>query len=348
VGEKAAKRSKLKAILATAVVLAALAGGILWWGWTDFKHYARQPASLKEVPRVFILRSGLGVKAIARDLHRAGLIQEPFKFQLLARMQKMDRKLQAGEYLLSPHQSPDEILAALADGRVRLHKLTFPEGYTLAQITRLAAASGLAGAAGFAREVNLPRYARQLGLDGNSLEGYLFPDTYLFPRQASAAEMVRTMTARFQEVFSPAWRQRAAELGFTAHEIVTLASIIEKETGQARERPLIAAVFHNRLKKKMRLESDPTVIYGIKNFNGNLTRRDLRTPTPYNTYTIAGLPPGPIASPGRAALKAALYPAEAPYLYFVSKKDGSHQFSTNYKDHLRAVRKYQLGKKKVN
>ena len=153
------------------------------------------------------------------------------------------------------------------------------------------------------------------------------------------------MTDRFNTVFTPEWKKRAADLKMSVHEIVTLASIIEKETGAESERPLIASVFHNRLKRKMRLETDPTVIYGISHFNGNLTRKDLATPTPYNTYTIRGLPPGPIANPGAKALEAALYPADTQYLFFVSKKDTTHQFSTNIKDHNRAVRKYQLRKR---
>ena len=153
------------------------------------------------------------------------------------------------------------------------------------------------------------------------------------------------MVQRFRSVFKPEWEERAASFGFTVHEVVTLASIIEKETGATFERPLISSVFHNRLRKKMRLESDPTVIYGIKDFNGNLTRKHLKTRTPYNTYKIRGLPAGPIANPGRASLEAALFPEKTKYIYFVSKKDRTHYFSTNLKEHNRAVRKYQLGRK---
>ena len=152
------------------------------------------------------------------------------------------------------------------------------------------------------------------------------------------------MVKRFWSVFKPEWKNRAKTLGFTIHQVVTLSSIIEKETGAAVERPIISSVFHNRLKRGIRLESDPTVIYGIKDFNGNITRRDLAEKTPYNTYKIKGLPPGPIANAGTKAIEAALYPAETRLLYFVSKKDNTHQFSTNIKDHNRAVRKYQLRK----
>jgi len=159
-------------------------------------------------------------------------------------------------------------------------------------------------------------------------------------------QIISTMVNRFRSVFSTEWALRAKELGFTVDQIVTLASIIEKETGAAFERPIISSVFHNRLKKKMRLESDPTVIYGIKNFDGNLTRKHLGTLTPYNTYKIKGLPAGPIANPGRAALEAALYPEKTVFLYFVSKRDTTHYFSTNLKEHNQAVRKYQLRRKK--
>ena len=152
------------------------------------------------------------------------------------------------------------------------------------------------------------------------------------------------MMARFNDTFTPEWRRRARELGFTVHQVTTLASIIEKETGDASERPRIASVFHNRLKLGMRLESDPTVIYGIQDFNGNLTRRDLKEMTPYNTYRIPGLPPGPIANPGKASLEAALYPEKSDYLFFVSKNNGTHRFSRTMEDHGKAVRKYQLGK----
>jgi len=187
---------------------------------------------------------------------------------------------------------------------------------------------------------------RQNGLAGMTFEGYLFPDTYFFPRDVTIEGIISTMVKRFWSVFVPEWQARAKDLGLSVHQTVTLASIIEKETGAAFERPIISSVFHNRLKKKMRLESDPTVIYGIKNFDGNLTKKHLTTRTPYNTYKIRGLPIGPIANPGSASLEAALYPDDTKYIYFVSRKDRTHQFSMNLKQHNRAVRKYQLGRRK--
>jgi UPF0755 protein len=205
--------------------------------------------------------------------------------------------------------------------------------------------AGFASKIEFIKAASNADLARSMGLEAETFEGYLFPETYFFPKQVSVEIIIATMVQRFWSVFTPPWQDRAKNLGFTVHQIVTLASIIEKETGASFERPIISSVFHNRLKKKMRLESDPTVIYGIKNFNGNLTRQDLQTETPYNTYKIRGLPAGPIANPGRASLEAALYPENTAYIYFVSKKDSTHYFSTNLKEHNFAVKKYQLGRK---
>jgi UPF0755 protein len=187
---------------------------------------------------------------------------------------------------------------------------------------------------------------KKLNVPADSFEGYLFPDTYFFPRGVLAKDIITTMVNRFWTQFGVDWKERADELGLSVHEVITLASIIEKETGVSSERPIISSVFHNRLKKRMRLESDPTVIYGISDFDGNITRKHLDTHTPYNTYRIRGLPPGPIANPGAAAIESALFPAETDYLFFVSKKDRTHKFSTTILEHNRAVRKYQLRRKK--
>ena len=183
-------------------------------------------------------------------------------------------------------------------------------------------------------------------IDGPSLEGYLYPDTYLISRDLDARELVDLMVRRFWKVFNDLIRGQKRDMSL--REIVTLASIVEKETGLAEERPVIASVFLNRLKKRMRLESDPTVIYGLKNFDGNLKRKDLRTPNPYNTYTNHGLPPGPIANPGRESLMAVINPAETDYLYFVSRNDGSHCFSTTLKEHNRAVVRYQKRRRSLS
>jgi UPF0755 protein len=241
--------------------------------------------------------------------------------------------------------TPRQILEIMVSGEVKLYKLTVPEGYSTRQIAELVAQAGFGPRDAFIQAACDATLARKLGLDSDTVEGYLFPETYFFPKDVTFEKIISTMVRRFWSIFTPEWQARAKSCGFTVHQIVTLASIIEKETGATFERKLISSVFHNRLRKKMRLESDPTVIYGINNFDGNLTRKHLKTRTPYNTYKIRGLPVGPIANPGRASLEAALFPDETDYIYFVAKKDSTHHFSTNLKEHNRAVRKYQLGRK---
>lgn len=243
---------------------------------------------------------------------------------------------------MSAAMSPFEIAAKLIAGEVLLYHLTIPEGYTLFQITDLVGSSGIAERDDFWRALSDRRLLDRMRIEADSFEGYLFPDTYFFPKNTPAEKIIDVLVARFRAVFTPERLKRAESLGLSVHEVATLASIIEKETGDPKERPLISSVFHNRLKSGMRLESDPTVIYGIKDFDGNITRKDLAAPTAYNTYRIDGLPPGPIASPGEKAIEAALYPADTSYIYFVARGDGKHQFSTNIGDHNRAVNKYQL------
>ena len=189
---------------------------------------------------------------------------------------------------------------------------------------------------------NDPEFIKSLKLDVPNLEGYLYPETYLFTPGIDEAQLLRMLVEQFHNQLDPALLKKAKQLNLNRHQLVTLASIIEKETGLVKEMPLISSVFHNRLRRGIPLQTDPTVIYGIKNFDGNLTRNHLKTPTPYNTYMIKGLPPGPIANPGKAALNAAAEPAKSEYLYFVARGDGSHYFSKTLKEHNGAVRKYQL------
>ncbi|MDJ0810771.1 MAG: endolytic transglycosylase MltG [Desulfobacterales bacterium] len=330
-------------ILAILVLLPAAGMGLAVW---DVHRYARQPDAVTTDRHTVTIRPGEGFGAITARLQDKGLIKTPFKFRLYARFGGYHTQLKAGEYELSGQMSPRQILETLKGGKVRLYRVTIPEGYHLRQIAEAIAAAGFGSAEAFHRLATDPEEVRNAGLEAQTLEGYLFPDTYHFPRGLEQRAIIDAMLKRFHAAVSDQWRARAREIGLSLHEVVTLASIIEKETGDPAERPLISSVFHNRLRKGMRLETDPTVIYGIKDFNGNLTRKDLRTPTPYNTYVIRGLPPGPIASPGAAALEAALYPAESDYLFFVSRRDRTHQFSTNWKDHNQAVREYQLRRRK--
>ncbi len=330
-------------VLATALLLIMVGAAIVIY---DMTRYPDRVDANHGDGHTITVASGEGFRATARKLRDLGLIQSPFKFRLFARLSGDHRKIQAGEFQLYGTMTPRQILATLVEGKVLLYRVTIPEGYTLRQIAQTVSQAGFGDDASFYRLTTNPTVVQEEKLAGQSLEGYLFPDTYYFPKGFSQTKIIAAMIARFRHAISDVWLARAKTLGMTLHEVVTLASIIEKETGDPAERPLIASVFHNRLKKGMRLETDPTVIYGIKDFDGNLTRKHLRTPTPYNTYVIKGLPPGPIASPGHAALEAALYPADTDYLFFVSRKDSTHQFSSTLKEHQKAVRKYQLRRKR--
>ena len=308
----------------------------------DLLSYADTPSGGDSVKKVVLVHPGEGFTATTLKLKEMGIIQSPLKFKLLALIRGQDKRIKAGEYLFSSVMTPNHILNNLVSGKVQLHKFTVPEGYNLSQIASVVARAGFGTETAFLKAARNHHLAKKLGIEGETFEGYLFPDTYYFPKGETPEKIVSTMVKRFWTVFKPQWKDRANQCGLSIHQVVTLASIIEKETGAPSERPLISSVFHNRLKKRMRLESDPTVIYAITDFDGNLTRKHLATKTPYNTYRIRGLPPGPIANPGAKALEAALYPADTRFLYFVSKEDRTHKFSTNIKDHNMAVRKYQL------
>jgi peptidoglycan lytic transglycosylase G len=334
---------KLGYLIFALIFVGICTAGVLYM---HLMSWADRPVDKVAQEKLFTISSGQGLKETAHALQREGLVSDAFRFTVLARLDKKDKLLKAGEYFFSTTMTPREILGQMVEGRVHLYRLTIPEGYNLVQIAAAVAAAGLESEKNFLDAARNPETIKQLAIEADTLEGYLFPDTYYFPRGLDSGTIIATMVKQFRAAFKPAWVQQAETLGMTVHEVVTLASIIEKETGAPEERPLIASVFHNRLKKGMRLETDPTVIYGISDFDGNIKRRHLETYTPYNTYKIKGLPPGPIASPGALALEAALYPVQSNYLYFVSKKDGTHQFSTTIKAHNAAVRKYQLRKKK--
>jgi UPF0755 protein len=326
-------------ILISTAVLFVCAGT---WMVVDMHRFINSPANTIEHQATFIIRAGETFNELTSRLKSKGIIASTIRFKLYSRMTGSDKQLKAGEYRLSATMTPGQILDMLVQGRSILYRLTIPEGFTIKQIAQEIARQGLGSAEDIHKLATDPLVAQSYALEAQTLEGYLFPDTYYFPKHVDPRNIITKMVERFKAQFHPAWEQRANKLNFSVHQIVTLASIIEKETGAPSERPIIASVFHNRLKKKMRLESDPTVIYGIPNFDGNIKRHHLQTRTPYNTYKIRGLPPGPIANPGSASIKAALYPHKTDFLYFVAKKDGTHHFSTNINDHNRAVSKYQL------
>jgi UPF0755 protein len=327
-----------RGLLLKGVALTLLAGGALaaWaaqWGLSP-----RTPGAPEVVFRV---EPGASLGGIAQQLESAGLVRSARAVEWIGRLRGQGRALRSGEYALSAGLTPAQIVERLASGRTLTYPVVLPEGFTAAQIGARLAAAGLVDEAAFAQAVRDPELIASLGLEVESLEGYLFPETYHFERGLAASDVVRALVAQFLGV----WEQiepaaRAAKM--SRHQVVTLASIVERETGVAEERPLVAAVFRNRLRRGMRLESDPTVIYGIPGFDGNLRRRDLEdTRNPYNTYRIAALPPGPIASPGEASLRAVVSPADSDYLYFVARNDGTHVFSNSFRDHARAVDRFQ-------
>jgi UPF0755 protein len=224
-----------------------------------------------------------------------------------------------------------------------VHQVTIPEGLAGQQIAELLADRGLVDRDRFVSLLRDRETLGRFGLEGESLEGYLFPDTYRVVKGLNEEAIAQRMVRRFQEMFGPEEQARARELQMTVPEVVTLASLIEREAHVPEERPLISSVFHNRLRRGMPLQSDPTVMYALSRFSGRLTKANLQAPSPYNTYLRQGLPPGPIANPGRASIMAALYPASSRYLYFVSKNDGTHAFSTTLREHDARVRRYQIG-----
>lgn len=303
-------------------------------------YYLLSPGHSGAKDQVFFIRPGLSFKEVARELEANNLIRHKKLFLFWAKFRGVDVKVKAGEYLLNPDLPPLRILSILKKGMVITHAVTIPEGYTARQIAELFEADKLLDKTKFMALAFDPDLVKKYGLTGSSLEGYLYPDTYYFSKGLSAQAVMDTLVNRFLTEIEP-YKAQIAQSGLTLTEVVTLASIVEKETGLGEERPLIAGVFLNRLKKGMRLESDPTTIYGIKDFNGNLTRNDLHQSTPYNTYVIYGLPPGPIANPGIEAIKAVLEPTASNYIFFVSKNNGSHYFSETLAEHNRAVNRYQ-------
>ena len=330
---------KLRTIIS---VILFLAFSSLICFFLDISQYAKKPADTSSAKKVLIIQPGQGFNTTIEQLLKNGIIKNRLKFKLFAILKGYDKNIQAGEYLLSPSMPPAIILEFLINGKVNLHKITVVEGYNLHQIADIVARAGFTSRTDFYAVATDASFVHKEGIDAETFEGYLFPETYYFPKVITPEKIISTMVDRFRSVFTTKWKKRAEQLGLSIHQVVTLASIIEKETGAPFERPLISSVFHNRLKKGMRLEADPTVIYGLRNFNGNLTRKHLTTWSPYNTYKIKGLPIGPISCPGAKSIEAALYPADTGFIFFVSKRDTTHKFTTNLKDHNKAIRRYQL------
>ncbi len=286
---------------------------------------------------IVMVDKGRSVKEIGRLLEGRGIIKSRRAFSLMARLKGQTHNLKAGEYKLSSAMSLSEILYALKEGKVHYHKVTVPEGFTLVEIARALEKEGLATAQEFMAVATSQTVISGLEIEAESLEGYLFPETYYFTYDTSSREIVDTMIGGLEKNYESAFHLREKELSMSKHQILTLASIIEEEAKKEDERSLISGVFHNRLKRGMLLQADPTIRYAMGGFKGPIEAKMLKTPSPYNTYLHAGLPPGPISNPGLPSIRAALYPAPTSYLYFVALEDGTHKFSNTLKEHNRTV-----------
>jgi UPF0755 protein len=297
--------------------------------------------------RTVVVPPGTGPHALARLLTEARVVADERLFYVHLHWFRRDKVAKAGEYEFEGPLLPDEVLEKITRGEVKLYRFTIPEGLRIDEIARVVGATGLCPAADFLKLARDPATAKKIGVPASNLEGFLFPDTYALPRTAACTATLQTMVARFQHAWQRAQVQRLPSVKLDELQAVTLASIIEKETGQAEERPRISCVFHNRLRKRIPLGTDPTVIYAVLlendfHWDGNLHKSDLLRPHPYNTYRSKGLPPGPIANPGQAALDAALHPMVCDDLFFVSRNDHTHVFCPDLKCHERNVRKYQV------
>jgi len=321
----------------SALLLGAAAVGWLRAGWDRPAVPGDWPAVTVEIP------AGASLRATSARLERSGVVASALQFEWLGRSGGEAGRIQPGEYALSPSMTPRQVLRKLVTGEVVLHPVTFPEGLNVAETLARLEAAGFGTAADYRRLFADPEVQAAYGVETAGVrepfEGYLFPDTYRFARGTPPDQVLAAVMRRLDAVFTPDRRARMAATGWSRHRVLTLASLIEKETARPEERPRVSAVFHNRLAAGMRLQSDPTVIYATPGFDGDIRARDLRRDDPYNTYRRAGLPPGPIANPGEASIAAAIDPADDDALYFVARGDGTHVFSETAAAHNRAVRR---------
>lgn len=327
----------LSKLMLLAVVLAMAGAAWLW-------QFARTPLVIPDAPHVFVVKPGSTIRTVSRQLVEDHVLSEPWGFLLMARLSGRASELKAGNYLFETNVTPYRLLGMLTSGDATQVGVTFIEGWTFRQMRdELNRHEGIQHVGMGLSDVDI---LRRINATESYPEGLFFPDTYYFSSSMSDLDILKRAYQAMQQKLNQAWQSRSPGLPYASpYEALIMASIVEKETGKVEERPRIANVFLNRLKIGMRLQTDPTVIYGLgESFDGNLRKQDLLADTLYNTYTRAGLPPTPIANPGMGAIEAALNPEATGYLYFVGKGDGSHVFSKTLVEHNRAVARYQLGK----
>jgi UPF0755 protein len=327
-------------VLLLLLLVGASVGGYLFYlrAGQPYRGYT-QPEQFVDIPQ------GAGSRTIGERLVEAGVVRDFTAYRLALWLSGEGRRLKAGEYRFDAPMTPLAVIDKIARGDVYVINVTFPEGLSIAEMAKIFESHGFGSAESFVKASTDVTLIRDLDPAAKDLEGYLFPETYGLPRKTDAPKLIRQMVARFDRVFTPELRQAAAARQMTTRQAVTLASIVEKETAKAEERPLVSAVYGNRLRIGMALQCDPTVIYALVkrgHYDGNIHKEDLQIDSPYNTYRYPGLPPGPIASPGRASLEAAVHPANADFLYFVSRNDGTHVFAKTLEEHNRNVQKYQV------
>ena len=333
----------MKKVIILLLALILIGGGVAAYVFTARMN---QPFRGYTSSEVFVdIPSGAGSRTIGERLIAAGVIRDDLTYRVALWRSGQARRLKAGEYRFEGEMTPLAVLDKIARGDVVLINLTFREGLTIDEMSRVFEAGGFGPAASFVTAARDASLVQAFDPQARDLEGYLFPDTYSFPRGSDAARVVRAMVDRFEQVATPELRKSAASRGLSVRQLVTLASLVEKETAKAEERPLVAAVYANRLRIGMGLQCDPTVIYALQRagrYTGNLRRDDLQFDSPYNTYRYPGLPPGPIAAPGQGSLEAAANPADVEFVYFVSRNDGSHEFARTLDEHNRNVQRWQV------
>jgi UPF0755 protein len=309
-------------------------------------NYSTSSIDNKNTTVIVDIPTGSSFVKLTEILNNAGMIKNRIFFYSLVTTRQAFRSIRAGEYEFSTSMTPFDVIDKLLRGEIKTYRVTVPEDFSVKEIAARLMEYKLIDEKSFFELAVNKEFLKAQGIEADSIEGYLFPETYYFDRSMSTRQIMRNMVNEFWKKVTPAMLDRANKLGFSVQEYITLASIIGKESGDSAEKPLISAVFHNRLKRKMPLQSDPTAVYDLENFSGPVLRSHLKRNSPYNTYIISGLPPGPIANPGLDSLKAALYPANVNYLYFVSQRDGSHFFSSSLDMHNLAISRYRTSRNK--